>query len=131
MAPHGQGVGGFGDLGVGDQRGAVRLAHRTSGSRHQDDRGVVDGLAGRGRPGSFGSGLDRVSGVLAQAGGDTFFVPNAESPRAMIVASGSIARAVVIAWVSCRAAPRPEPVLPLRSHASGRSPAPRLGWTAW
>ena len=48
----------------------------------------------------------------------TFLVPNAESPRAMIVASGSIARAVVIACLSWRAAPRPEPVLPPRSHAS-------------
>ena len=36
----------------------------------------------------------------------------------MIVASGSIARAVVIACLSWRAAPRPEPVLPPRSHAS-------------
>ena len=48
----------------------------------------------------------------------TFLVPNAESPRAMIVASGSLARAVVTACLSWRAAPRPEPVLPLRSHAS-------------
>ena len=49
----------------------------------------------------------------------TFFVPNAESPRSMIVAlPGRIARAVVMACLTCRAAPRPEPVLPLRSHAS-------------
>ena len=36
----------------------------------------------------------------------------------MMVACGSIARAVVIACLSWRAPPRPEPVLPPRSHAS-------------
>ena len=48
----------------------------------------------------------------------TFFVPNAESPRSMIVPLPPHARAVPMACLTCRAAPRPEPVLPLRSHAS-------------
>jgi hypothetical protein len=48
----------------------------------------------------------------------TFFVPNAESPRSMIVPLTPHPRVVVTACLTCRAAPRPEPVLPLRSHAS-------------
>src|SRR5258705_3294094 len=58
----------------------------------------------------------------------TFFVPNAESPRAMIVASGSIALAVVIACLSWRAAPRPRPALSPRRRPPPATPgAPRGG----
>src|SRR5918995_4539751 len=48
----------------------------------------------------------------------TFLVPNAESPRSMIVAVGRHARAVVMARLIWAAAPRPEPARPLRSCAS-------------
>ena len=48
----------------------------------------------------------------------TFLVPNAESPRSMIVPVGPHARAVVMARLIWAAAARPEPALPLRSCAS-------------
>src|SRR5258707_15457536 len=57
----------------------------------------------------------------------TFFVPNAESPRAMIVASGSIALAVVIACLSWRAGPRPGPGFSPRRHPPARTRAPPRG----
>src|SRR4029077_5571157 len=47
----------------------------------------------------------------------TFLVPNAESPRSMIVPAAH-ARAVVMACLTCLAAARPEAALPLRSRAS-------------
>src|SRR6185437_3350600 len=47
----------------------------------------------------------------------TFLVPNAESPRGMIVPAAH-ARAVVRACLTCLAAARPEAALPLRSRAS-------------
>src|SRR5258707_14922269 len=60
----------------------------------------------------------------------TFFVPNAESPRAMIVASGSIALAVVIACLSWRAGPPPAPGLPPPPHPPALPPARPRGGTA-
>ena len=48
----------------------------------------------------------------------TFLLANAESPRSIIFVLPPHARAVPMACLTCRAAPRPEPVLPLRSHAS-------------
>src|SRR5258705_13720896 len=58
----------------------------------------------------------------------TFFVPNAESPRAMIVASGSIALAVVIARLSWRGAPPPAPGFPPpRPAPAPPRPRPRGG----
>src|SRR5258708_38273873 len=53
----------------------------------------------------------------------TFFVPNAESPRAMIVASGSVALALVIACVSWRAAAPPAPGLATTPHPPPSTPA--------
>src|SRR6202171_5764223 len=47
----------------------------------------------------------------------TFLVPNAESPRTMILPAPHL-RVVVMACLTCRAAARPEPALPLRSRAS-------------
>src|SRR5713101_353923 len=47
----------------------------------------------------------------------TFLVPNAESPRSMILPAPHL-RVVVIACFTWEAAARPEPVLPLRSRAS-------------
>ena len=48
----------------------------------------------------------------------TFLVPNAESPRTMIVPQGPQARAVPMACLTWPAAARPEPARPLRSRAS-------------
>ena len=48
----------------------------------------------------------------------TFLVPNAESPRSMIVASAPHPRAVPMACLTCLAAARPEAALPPRSCAS-------------
>src|SRR5260370_25561360 len=47
----------------------------------------------------------------------TFLVPNAESPRSMILPAPHL-RVVVIASFTWEAAARPEPVLPLRSRPS-------------
>src|SRR5258705_11509603 len=47
----------------------------------------------------------------------TFLVPNAESPRSMILPAPHL-RGVVIACFTWEAAARPEAVLPLRSRAS-------------
>src|SRR5260370_37229170 len=47
----------------------------------------------------------------------TFLVPNAESPRSMILPAPHL-RVVGIAGFTWEAAARPEPVLPLRSRAS-------------
>src|SRR5258705_10356387 len=47
----------------------------------------------------------------------TFLVPNAESPRSMILPAPHL-RVVVIACFTWEAAARPEPGLPLRSRAS-------------
>src|SRR4249920_4212097 len=47
----------------------------------------------------------------------TFLVPNAESPRSMIVPAPHL-RAVLMACLTCRAAARPEPARPERSRAS-------------
>jgi hypothetical protein len=48
----------------------------------------------------------------------TFLVPNAESPRSMIVPQGPQARAVPMACLIWVAAARPEPARPERSRAS-------------
>ena len=48
----------------------------------------------------------------------TFLVPNAESPRSMIVPQGPQARAVLMACLTCRRRARPEPARPERSRAS-------------
>ena len=48
----------------------------------------------------------------------TFLVPNAESPRSMIVPQGPQARAVPMACLTWVAAARPEPARPERSRAS-------------
>ena len=54
----------------------------------------------------------------------TFLVPNAESPRSLIVPAPH-PRAVPMACLSCQAAARPEPALPLRSRASAITGAAR------
>src|SRR4029078_766995 len=55
----------------------------------------------------------------------TVLVPNAESPRSMIVSIPPHSRAVPMACLTCQAAARPEPALPLRSRASAITGAAR------
>src|SRR6187200_3585993 len=55
----------------------------------------------------------------------TVLVPNAESPRSMIVPIAPHSRAVPMACLTCQAAARPEPALPLRSRASAITGAAR------
>src|SRR5258708_13343426 len=52
----------------------------------------------------------------------TFLVPNAESPRSMILPAPHL-RVVVIACFTWEAAARPDPALPLRSRASASTRA--------
>ena len=74
-----QGVGGFGDLGIGDQRAGVGVFDRAR-VVHRGVRGVVDGLDRRGD--AAVSAQDRENSTLSvRQAVITFFVPNAESPR--------------------------------------------------
>ena len=59
----------------------------------------------------------------------TALLPNAESPRTMILPVAPQARAVLIAERSWEAAPRPDPVLPARSRISAITGAACSRWT--
>ena len=68
MASHAQGVGGFGDLGVGDQRAGVGVDDRAR-IVHRGKRVVVDGLDRRGDPAVSAQG-QREFDLFVQAGAD-------------------------------------------------------------
>src|SRR4029077_16226283 len=118
-----QRVAGFGDLGIGDQLAGVgvfdrsRIVHRGVGVLVDTSDCGADGLVSGHRQGELDTFLN--------AGGTHRLVPNAESPRSMIVAIAPHSRAVPMAALTCQAAARPEPALPLRSRASAITGAAR------